>query len=78
MIRTDDQVDELHREMYRAVEQAILANPAEVRTQIHFIGLSRCLERIADLSTNIAEDAIYLIDGEIVRHRDWHLPASGK
>ena len=47
---------------------ALLKNPELIGYYMNFIGISRCLERIGDLSTNIAEDVIYLVSGEIVRH----------
>jgi len=65
----DDEVDELNRHMYRTVQAAIRQRPEEVECLIHMLSISRHLERIADYATNIAEDVIYLIDGEIVRHR---------
>lgn len=65
---TDDEVDDLNRQMYEAVEKAMRRNPEHLDSLINSIGLSRCFERIADLATNVAEDVIYLIEGEIVRH----------
>ena len=64
----DDVVDALHEETYAAVERLIRERPDQLECAINFIGLSRRLERVADLATNIAEDVIYLVEGEIVRH----------
>lgn len=66
----DDKADDLHRENFRTVEDAIRARPEQVSTYTHFLSVSRYLERIADHATNIAEDVIYLVSGEIVRHKD--------
>ncbi len=66
----DDDVDDCHHEISQQVE-ALLADTAEasgVTTLIHLLSVSRCLERIADLATNIAEDIIYMTEGDIVRH----------
>jgi phosphate transport system protein len=66
--QTDDQVDELHRQMYQHVKQAIRANPEDVELEVNLLGISRNLERIADHTVNIAEDVIYLARGDILRH----------
>ncbi|MCF6284698.1 MAG: phosphate signaling complex protein PhoU [Candidatus Hydrogenedentes bacterium] len=65
----DDEVDEMNREMYIQVQAAIRRNPAQLEVLIHLLSISRHLERIADLATNIAEDVIYMFEGEIVRHQ---------
>jgi len=69
VIEADDEIDRIHEEMFVRVEEEICSKPERVGLQLNFIGLSRSLERIADMATNIAEDVIYLIDGEIVRHQ---------
>lgn len=65
----DNEVDSLHREMYRTVESKIQANPEEIEIWLQLTGISRYLERAADHATNIAEDVIYMVEGEISRHR---------
>jgi len=64
----DDEIDEINRGMYRAVEQGIRRDPERTPVYINHLGVSRCLERVADLATNIAEDVIYLTTGRIARH----------
>jgi len=66
---SDDEVDALNRQMYVDVQQAIHAHPEDTGSLIHLLSASRHLERIADGATNIAEDVIYMINGEIIRHR---------
>jgi len=65
----DDVVDEMNREVYIKVRDAIKENPDNMESLVHLLSVSRHLERIADCATNIAEDVIYMIDGEIVRHK---------
>lgn len=67
--QSDDEVDNINRDMYARVESAIQKTPEQVEAMIHFLSASRHLERIADHATNIAEDVIYMIDGDIVRHK---------
>ena len=65
----DDEADTMHRETFRRVEEAVGRHPAEFATLTHYLSVSRYLERIADHATNIAEDVIYMVEGEIARHR---------
>jgi phosphate transport system protein len=64
----DDEVDAINREMYLQVQEGIRKNIDRMECLIHLLQASRHLERIADHATNIAEDVIYMINGEIVRH----------
>lgn len=66
--QSDDAIDDLNRRMYDKVKKEIQRHPAAVSSLINHMNISRCFERIADLSTNIAEDVIYLVKGDIVRH----------
>ncbi len=68
VIGEDDAVDLLHRENYARVRNMILKHPGEAQYYMDCLTVSRCLERIADIATNIAEDVIYLESGRIVRH----------
>jgi phosphate transport system protein len=64
----DDEVDAIDREMYPEVRAAIRARPDDMEALIRLLRVSQNLERIADHATNIAEDVIYLAEGEIIRH----------
>jgi len=64
----DDEVDNMNRNMYIAVQEGIRKDPDMMEEIIHMLSVSRHLERIGDLATNIAEDVIYMIEGRIVRH----------
>ncbi|MFT7665603.1 MAG: phosphate transport system protein [Planctomycetota bacterium] len=65
----DDRVDEIHKNCFRLVENSIRADPVNCGAYISVLTISRNLERAADLATNIAEDVIYLVRGEIQRHK---------
>jgi phosphate transport system protein len=64
----DDEVDEIHREAYRYIRELMKPESEDITYLINLYLISRHLERIADHATNIAEEVIYLIEGEIVRH----------
>lgn len=66
---SDDLVDDMNRQMYLIVQEEILNNPEKMPVLIHLLSASRHLERIADHTTNIAEDVIYMVEGEIIRHK---------
>jgi phosphate transport system protein len=65
----DDEVDTMDRLMYQEVRAAIRETPEKTEGLIRLQRVSQNLERIADHATNIAEDVIYLVEGEIVRHK---------
>ncbi len=69
VLAADDDVDAINREMYTRVESGIRQSPDELERLIHMLGVSRALERIADHTTNVAEDIIYMQEGQIVRHQ---------
>jgi phosphate transport system protein len=64
----DDEVDDANRHMFNEMEALMKQDPSEVERAISTLSVSRHLERIADVATNIAEDVIFLVEGEIVRH----------
>ena len=66
--RDDDEVDRINREMYEKVKKGIERNPERLDSYINIFGVSRQIERIADHATNIAEDVIYTLKGDIIRH----------
>jgi len=66
--RDDDEVDRINREMYEKVKRGIERHPERLDRYINLFGVSRQIERIADHATNIAEDVIYTLKGDIVRH----------
>ena len=68
----DAEVDALHREMYKEIQKQVREHPQQVEILMLYLAVSRNLERTADLATNIAEDVIYMIRGDIVRHR-WNI-----
>ncbi len=69
VLAMDDEVDRMHRAMFDRLDRIVTDEPAKSHDFLPFLSVSRSLERIADLATNIAEDVIYLVDGDIVRHR---------
>lgn len=68
VIEADDEVDALNRKSYHKVFHGIRNSPNDAEAYIHYLTISKNLERIADYATNIAEDVIYMIEGKIIRH----------
>ena len=68
VIVDDDEIDETVRLLFQQVKDEIRRQPEKVDFLIEYMRINRHLERIADHATNIAEDVIYMIEGQIVRH----------
>ncbi|KMQ49780.1 Phosphate transport system regulatory protein PhoU [Chitinispirillum alkaliphilum] len=64
----DNRVDELYRDSFALVKKCILVDPSRIDFLLLYASIFRVLERIADQTTNIAEDVIYMSEGGIVRH----------
>lgn len=69
VILMDDKVDELNVLLIDKLQDMMKLDGEDVVPGLHCFSAIRHLERIADLATNIAEDVIYLVEGEIIRHR---------
>ncbi len=70
VLTLDDEVDRINREAYVAIKKAMKQLPEGrgMGRLINMLLIARHLERIADHATNIAEEVIYMIEGDIVRH----------
>jgi phosphate transport system protein len=65
----DDAVDVGRQKIRRRVLQGIKDDPEDVENLLRINSVSKHIERIADMATNIAEDVVYMVEGDIVRHR---------
>ena len=68
VLNSDDKVDALKDQIFRELLTYMISDPKAIQPALCLILIARNLERIGDHSTNIAEEVIYLIEGEIVRH----------
>src|SRR5258708_6739170 len=70
----DDVVDDSRQRIRQQVLQGIRRSPEKTEYLLKFNSVSKHLERLADMATNVAEDVIYMVEGEIVRHQANELP----
>jgi phosphate transport system protein len=69
LITLDDTIDALNVEIIGELQSEMERNSAQVPPALYCFSATRHIERIADHATNIAEDVVYLVEGDIVRHR---------
>jgi phosphate transport system protein len=65
----DDEVDRLQKNMFEILQNLMVRDPRTVERAVQVLSVSRHLERIADSATNIAEDIVFMVEGDIIRHR---------
>ena len=65
----DDAVDAQRQRVRKRLLEGIKAGPDRVEALLRLNSITKHIERIADMATNVAEDVIYMVEGEIVRHR---------
>jgi phosphate transport system protein len=66
--RRDDQVDALHRSMFRILITHMAEDAHTIGAAMELFLVSRNLERVADLATNVAEDVVFLVEGKTIKH----------
>ena len=66
--RRDDRVDQMHDSLFRILLTHMMEDPRRIGPSMSLFLVSRTLERIADLATNIAEDVVFLVEGRNIRH----------
>jgi len=75
--RRDDKVDALHRSMFRILLTHMMEDPHIIGAGMELFLVSRNLERVADLATNIGEDVVFLVEGKSIKHQaEVETPAS--
>lgn len=70
VIAMDSVVDDINRRMYSQMQALMERDNASIERAIALLSSSRYLERVADLATNIAEDVIFMVEGEVIRHQE--------
>jgi len=68
VIPRDKEVDNLNRQLHRELSSFMVERPANISRCLNLMVISKCLERIADHATNIAEDVVYLYEAIDIRH----------
>jgi phosphate transport system protein len=66
--RRDDHVDALHESVFRIMLTHMMEDQTTISPALELLLVSRNLERVADLATNVAEDAVYLAEGKTIKH----------
>jgi phosphate transport system protein len=66
--RRDDKVDALHKNVFRILLTHMMEDPHAIGSGMELFLVSRNLERVADLATNIAEDVVFLVEGKSIKH----------
>jgi len=74
VLQLDEEVDALNCEVIVELQDMMREHPNLVVPALHCFSASRHIEQIADLAENMAEDVVYLVEGEIVRHRHGSVP----
>ncbi len=64
----DDKVDALHDSVFRILLTHMMEDPHTIGAGMELFLVSRNLERVADLATNIGEDVVFLVEGKSIKH----------
>lgn len=67
--KRDEDVDRLNREILKLLRDKMQSDPDHIDQYLDMVTATKGIERIADLATNIAQDVVYMVEGEIIRHK---------
>ena len=68
LVRRDDEVDNLNRQVFRELVSYMIEDPATITRAMELILVARNLERVADLATNVAEEVVFIAEARIIKH----------
>ena len=68
LVRRDDEVDDLNRQLFRELVSFMIEDPTTVTRAMELVLVARNLERVADLATNVAEEVVYIAEARIIKH----------
>lgn len=69
VIISDDQVDKLNAENHSILKEIMKESPDNIEPAVALLVISRELERVADHSTNIAEDVFFIVEAQLIKHK---------
>jgi phosphate transport system protein len=76
VLSADDEIDALYRDLIGDLKDVLRAYPEHMDAVVLLFHVARYLERLADHATNIAEDVLYMVEGEIHRHQTLSMSAA--
>ncbi len=68
LVRRDDEVDALNRQIFREVLSCMIEDPGTITLGLELILVARNLERVADLATNVAEEVVFIAEARVIKH----------
>ncbi len=76
MLAADDEIDDLYARLIDELKEQIRSDGDHLDAVVLLFSVARYLERLADHATNIAEDVLYMVEGDIHRHQFPDTPAA--
>jgi len=69
VILSDDLIDQMNAENHRILKEIMKQSPENIESAVALIVISREIERLADHSTNIAEDVFFIVEAQLIKHK---------
>lgn len=65
----DDEMDDLNRQILEEMINWMMKEQRLIRRGVEIILAGRNLERVGDLATNISEEVVFIVEGDVIRHK---------